>query len=81
MVVVAGGVIVVIFLGTTEVSVVVGDVVGVLWDRACWKAHTAHKPPPFHLHSPRPCAHHSRSTRHGLMDVSFSGNHFINIIK
>ena len=35
MVVVAGGVIVVIFLGTKEVGVVVGDVVGVIWKRAC----------------------------------------------
>ena len=34
---VVGVVIVVIFLGTTEASVVVGDVVGVLWERARWK--------------------------------------------
>ena len=37
MVVVAGGVIVVIFLGTKEVGVVVGGVVGVVWKRACRK--------------------------------------------
>ena len=36
MVVVVGVVIVVIFLGTKEASVVVGDVVGVIWKRACW---------------------------------------------